>query len=197
MVFFVLLARDVEGRVALFSTIGRLFEGLSDIAKAVLIILIADTLLGYHSEEGWTGLIDVLLGHYGVEVEVRRRYRLVPRGRGAPGRIGSAWCVAGSPPAVGARSSRQAARRTACRVEPGRGTPVLSRARQSACARPPQEKDIVLFVGIIPIAIDVLFKVGGWGHSHRKRGGWGMGDVPMRCLGAPAGCSTSVPHTNA
>jgi hypothetical protein len=139
----VLIARDAEGRAAFANTFGRLFEGLSDIAKAVLIILIADTLLGwvgalaggrraatplaaertkrrlaptaaaadapaappppprrpaarrsYHSEEGWTGLIDVVLGHYGIEV---------------------------------------------------------------------QEKDIVLFVGIIPIAIDVAFKVRGPG----------------------------------
>jgi hypothetical protein len=31
---------------ALFNTLSRLFDGLSDIAKAVAIILIADTLLG-------------------------------------------------------------------------------------------------------------------------------------------------------
>lgn len=89
MVLFTLLARDSDGRSALFNTIGRLFEGLSDIAKAVLIILVADTLLGYHSEEGWTGLIDLVLGHYGIEVE---------------------------------------------------------------------EQNIVVFIGLIPIAIDVLFK---------------------------------------
>jgi len=89
MVGATIFARDNDGRNALSCTIGRLFEGLSDIAKAVAIILIADTTLGYHSEEGWTGLIDVVLGHYGIEVE---------------------------------------------------------------------EKDIVLFVGIIPIAIDVIFK---------------------------------------
>lgn len=52
MVFFIMFVRDNDARQALFSTIGRLFEGLSDIAKAVLIILVADTLLGYHSEEG-------------------------------------------------------------------------------------------------------------------------------------------------
>lgn len=34
-----------------------------------MIILIADTLLGYHSEEGWTGLLELVLGHYGVEAE--------------------------------------------------------------------------------------------------------------------------------
>jgi len=89
MVGATIFARDKDGRNALSSTLGRLFEALSDIAKAVLIILVADTMLGYHSEEGWTGLIDIVLGHYGIEVE---------------------------------------------------------------------EKDIVLFVGIIPIAIDVAFK---------------------------------------
>lgn len=52
MVFFVMFVRDNTGRAAIFNTIGRLFEGLSDIAKAVMIILAADTLLGYHSEEG-------------------------------------------------------------------------------------------------------------------------------------------------
>ncbi len=40
---------------ALFNTISRLFDGLSDIAKAVAIILIADTLLGYHSG-AWVGV---------------------------------------------------------------------------------------------------------------------------------------------
>ena len=63
------LAQESRGRQALFNTMGRLFQGLSDIAKAVLIILIADTTLGYHSEEGWTGFIDLVLGHYGVEAE--------------------------------------------------------------------------------------------------------------------------------
>lgn len=51
-VLFYMLARESDGRVALYNTISRLFEGLSDIAKALLIILTADTLLGYHSEEG-------------------------------------------------------------------------------------------------------------------------------------------------
>lgn len=50
-----MLTNESPGRYALFNTIARLFEGLSDLAKAILIILVADTLLGYHSEEGWTG----------------------------------------------------------------------------------------------------------------------------------------------
>jgi hypothetical protein len=61
MVFFIMFARDNDAREALFSTIGRLFEGLSDIAKAVLIILVADTLLGYHSEEGGFAVIGRVL----------------------------------------------------------------------------------------------------------------------------------------
>jgi len=67
-VFFGIIVRASDGRTALFNTISRLFEGLSDIAKALAIILIADTLLGYHSEEGWTGLVDLVLGHYGLEI---------------------------------------------------------------------------------------------------------------------------------
>ena len=69
IMLFGILAQKTRGRQALFNTISRLFEGLSDIAKAVLIILIADTLLGYHSEEGWTGFLELVLGHYGVEAE--------------------------------------------------------------------------------------------------------------------------------
>lgn len=67
MTLFGILATEMRGRDALFNTLGRLFDGLSDIAKAVMIILVADTLLGYHSEEGWHGLIELVLGHYGVE----------------------------------------------------------------------------------------------------------------------------------
>ena len=69
IMLFGILAQKTRGRQAVFNTISRLFEGLSDIAKAVMIILIADTLLGYHSEEGWTGFLELVLGHYGVEAE--------------------------------------------------------------------------------------------------------------------------------
>ena len=67
IMLFSILVQKTRGRQAIFNTISRLFEGLSDIAKAVMIILIADTLLGYHSEEGWTGFLELVLGHYGVE----------------------------------------------------------------------------------------------------------------------------------
>lgn len=69
VMLFTILAQESRGRQAMFNMISRLFEGLSDIAKAVMIILIADTMLGYHSEEGWTGLFELILGHYGVEAE--------------------------------------------------------------------------------------------------------------------------------
>lgn len=69
IMLFGILAQQSRGRQALFNTFSRLFEGLSDIAKAIAIILIADTMLGYHSEEGWTGLIEVILGHYGFEAD--------------------------------------------------------------------------------------------------------------------------------
>lgn len=65
--FFSLLVRPSNGRRALFSTIGRVFAGLSDIAKAFIIILVADTLLGYHSAEGWTGFLNIVCEHYGLE----------------------------------------------------------------------------------------------------------------------------------
>ncbi|GLC76297.1 hypothetical protein PLESTF_001763800 [Pleodorina starrii] len=67
LTFAGILSQPTKGREALLNTMARLFYGLSDIAKAVGIILVADTLLGYHSEEGWHGLIELVLGHYGVE----------------------------------------------------------------------------------------------------------------------------------
>ena len=54
----------------LFRTMGRIFSGLSDTAKAFIIIAVTDILLGYHSEEGWTAAIRMLTGHYGYETEV-------------------------------------------------------------------------------------------------------------------------------
>ncbi|EFJ52816.1 hypothetical protein VOLCADRAFT_86170 [Volvox carteri f. nagariensis] len=89
LTFVGILSQPTRSRDAMYNTMARLFYGLSDIAKAVMIILVADTLLGYHSEEGWHGLIELVLGHYGVE---------------------------------------------------------------------PSEEGVVIFVGIVPVVIDVLFK---------------------------------------
>ena len=62
---FVLLVQDTSQRAILFRTVGRVFTGLSDTAKAFLIILVTDILLGYHSEEGWTAGLHLLSYHYG------------------------------------------------------------------------------------------------------------------------------------
>lgn len=66
---FVMLLQDNERRTILLRTIGRIFVGLSDTAKAFMIILITDILLGYHSEEGWTAAMKLIGGHYGIEAE--------------------------------------------------------------------------------------------------------------------------------
>lgn len=72
---FGILLKDTEGRAILFRTFGRLFGGLSDTAKAFMIIASTDILLGYHSEEGWTAAIHMITAHYGSEVEVRIHVR--------------------------------------------------------------------------------------------------------------------------
>jgi len=61
-VAFAALARPSEGRAAFFGAFGRIFSGLSDTAKAFLIIASTDVFLGYHSEEGWTAAIHLLTG---------------------------------------------------------------------------------------------------------------------------------------
>ncbi|KAK9868997.1 hypothetical protein WJX84_006948 [Apatococcus fuscideae] len=66
---FGILVQDTEDRLMLFRTMGRIFSGLSDTAKAFIIIAVTDILLGYHSEEGWTAAIRMLTGHYGYETE--------------------------------------------------------------------------------------------------------------------------------
>ncbi len=70
---FGILLKDTEGRGILFRTLGRIFSGLSDTAKAFMIIASTDILLGYHSEEGWTAAIRLITNHYGSEVEVSMR----------------------------------------------------------------------------------------------------------------------------
>ena len=67
---FGIMLKDSEGRSILFRTLGRIFGGLSDTAKAFMIIATTDILLGYHSEEGWTAAIHLITSHYGSEVEV-------------------------------------------------------------------------------------------------------------------------------
>jgi hypothetical protein len=156
MVFALLFARDVVGRNALSSTIGRLFEGLSDIAKAVLIILVADTVRGGRGGRAAPGA-------EGQRRDEKDGGRLEWR-READG-----------------REAARAIAKLSQLVVVGRSIlPLLA-----PLPRPPpqmlgyhseegwtglidivlghygievEEKDIVLFVGIIPIAIDVMFK---------------------------------------
>ena len=71
VVLFLFLALPSEGRAAFFGAFGRIFSGLSDTAKAFLIIASTDIFLGYHSEEGWTAAIHLLTGHYNVEPDER------------------------------------------------------------------------------------------------------------------------------
>jgi hypothetical protein len=68
---FAALARRTPGRTAFFGAVGRVFSGLSDTAKAFLIIASTDVFLGYHSEEGWTAAIHLLTGHYNFEPDER------------------------------------------------------------------------------------------------------------------------------
>ncbi|KAG6520650.1 chloroplast envelope membrane protein-like isoform X1 [Zingiber officinale] len=59
-----------RSKVSLLKFTGyKLLNNVTDAGKAFLIILIADTFLGYHSELGWQVLIEVILEHYGLEVD--------------------------------------------------------------------------------------------------------------------------------
>ncbi len=71
VVLFLFLLFPSRGRAAFFGAFGRIFSGLSDTAKAFLIIASTDIFLGYHSEEGWTAAIHLLTGHYNVEPDER------------------------------------------------------------------------------------------------------------------------------
>nr|YP_010336481.1 chloroplast envelope membrane protein [Goniotrichopsis reniformis]UNJ14887.1 chloroplast envelope membrane protein [Goniotrichopsis reniformis] len=48
------------------SFINELIYGLSDTAKAFLIILFTDIFVGFHSPHGWEVIIEVLLRHFGL-----------------------------------------------------------------------------------------------------------------------------------
>uniref|UniRef100_A0A1J3GVK1 Chloroplast envelope membrane protein n=1 Tax=Noccaea caerulescens TaxID=107243 RepID=A0A1J3GVK1_NOCCA len=66
---FVLLYAN-QGKVALLKFTGyKILNNISDTGKAFLIILITDIFLGYHSESGWETLLEILMEHYGLEVE--------------------------------------------------------------------------------------------------------------------------------
>ncbi|CAO2820990.1 unnamed protein product [Amaranthus hypochondriacus] len=59
-----------QSKVALLKFTGyKIINNISDIGKAFLIILITDIFLGYHSESGWHTLCEVIVEHYGLEVD--------------------------------------------------------------------------------------------------------------------------------
>jgi hypothetical protein len=110
MVGLTLAAGDVRGRTALVNTFGRLFEGLSDIAKAVLIILVADTMLG------WVG---VGCG-WGLRAALRAGRRAPRRGRRGRQRKG-ATAPSTAPAAPALTPNLPAARAATTRRRAGRG----------------------------------------------------------------------------
>ncbi|XP_073117705.1 protein DAY-LENGTH-DEPENDENT DELAYED-GREENING 1, chloroplastic isoform X3 [Elaeis guineensis] len=59
-----------KSKVALLKFTGyKLLNNISDTGKAFLIILVTDIFLGYHSESGWQALVEIILEHYGLEVD--------------------------------------------------------------------------------------------------------------------------------
>ncbi|MFS7918595.1 putative chloroplast envelope membrane protein, CemA [Helianthus anomalus] len=66
---FVLLYLN-QNQVALLKFTGyKIINNVSDTGKAFLIILITDIFLGYHSESGWQTLLEIIVDHYGFDVD--------------------------------------------------------------------------------------------------------------------------------
>lgn len=59
-----------KSKVALLKFTGyKIINNISDTGKAFLIILVTDIFLGYHSESGWQTLLEIIVEHYGLEVD--------------------------------------------------------------------------------------------------------------------------------
>ncbi|XP_057447345.1 chloroplast envelope membrane protein [Lotus japonicus] len=59
-----------KNKVALLKFTGyKIINNISDTGKAFLVILITDIFLGYHSESGWQTLLEVIVEHYGLEID--------------------------------------------------------------------------------------------------------------------------------
>lgn len=59
-----------QAKVALLKFTGyKILNNISDTGKAFLIILITDIFLGYHSESGWQTVCEIVVEHYGLEVD--------------------------------------------------------------------------------------------------------------------------------
>ncbi|KAK4564779.1 hypothetical protein RGQ29_006731 [Quercus rubra] len=64
-----------QTKVALLKFTGyKLLNNISDTGKALLIILITDIFLGYHSESGWQTLLEIIVEHYGLQL-----FKFLPR----------------------------------------------------------------------------------------------------------------------
>ncbi|KAG9449384.1 hypothetical protein H6P81_009349 [Aristolochia fimbriata] len=69
IVLFILIYFN-QSKVALLKFTGyKILNNISDTGKAFLIILITDIFLGYHSESGWETLIEIIVEHYGLQVD--------------------------------------------------------------------------------------------------------------------------------
>nr|QUE29982.1 CemA [Erythrocladia irregularis] len=66
LIFFSLLVRGKKQVTILKSFINEILYGLSDTAKAFLIILFTDIFVGFHSPHGWEVIIEVILRHFGL-----------------------------------------------------------------------------------------------------------------------------------
>ncbi|XVF19142.1 hypothetical protein REPUB_Repub11eG0083500 [Reevesia pubescens] len=65
-----LLLQLNQSKVALLKFAGyKIISNISDTGKAFLIILITDIFLGYHSESGWQTLLEIIVEHYGLQVD--------------------------------------------------------------------------------------------------------------------------------
>ncbi|KAD4180035.1 hypothetical protein E3N88_28626 [Mikania micrantha] len=59
-----------QNQVALLKFAGyKIINNITDTGKAFLIILITDIFLGYHSESGWQTLLEIIVEHYGFDVD--------------------------------------------------------------------------------------------------------------------------------
>ncbi|KAK7247641.1 hypothetical protein RIF29_42529 [Crotalaria pallida] len=59
-----------KSQVALLKFTGyKIINNISDTGKAFLIILITDIFLGYHSESGWQTLLEIIVDHYGLDID--------------------------------------------------------------------------------------------------------------------------------
>nr|YP_010903057.1 envelope membrane protein [Hypnea pseudomusciformis]WCH55111.1 envelope membrane protein [Hypnea pseudomusciformis]WCH56704.1 envelope membrane protein [Hypnea pseudomusciformis] len=65
-IFLSLLIINKRQVSILKSFINQLIYGLSDTAKAFLIILLTDMFVGFHSPHGWEIIIEVILRHFGL-----------------------------------------------------------------------------------------------------------------------------------